>query len=310
MATIPIVLHTIASHIHQKIPTLRISQHFGDEYYLLFENQYDQALSLAIDRDVVYITEYKHEWAPIINTDVIDAIDLSHPSMLDEITHTIRMTLVEMKIINICSHGVCHHMSPYLDKREACTPIDDNQAHHCRMWLIKYGIRSKIQHYNTNSYSLKHTIENWCGEYISNGAVIKTCQQLGLGVKKGEDHNANIALSENIANKLMSTDYEILEDGIYPANNMSHYRDQLRRGTQKPKKEDMQKCQEFLDKHIPKFITKHPRIKTKFLQLIIPQVSLGSIIEACRTNNLRIQVQDGSKDVKVNLSQRILRVKG
>jgi hypothetical protein len=48
----------------------------------------------------------------------------------------------------------------------------------CKTWIELYG-RPKKAFGNRSSYVLKHVVERWAGEYVTNGAFIEAARQLG-----------------------------------------------------------------------------------------------------------------------------------
>lgn len=81
-------------------------------------------------------------------------------------------------------------VSPLLEKRferedgkpfEAKPPEED-QVLLCMEWLRRFAKPRKTVNYARSSYGLKHCVEDWCGEYVSNGAFIEAARRLGFEV--------------------------------------------------------------------------------------------------------------------------------
>ncbi len=56
----------------------------------------------------------------------------------------------------------------------------------CKEWIQQYALPTeRFGHYS--SYFLKHVVERWAGEYVSNGAFIQAALELGYSVRRTED---------------------------------------------------------------------------------------------------------------------------
>lgn len=54
----------------------------------------------------------------------------------------------------------------------------------CEIWLDKYAIKTKRYNKDFTSYGLKHYVEDECGTYVSNGALIQAGINKGFEFKK------------------------------------------------------------------------------------------------------------------------------
>jgi hypothetical protein len=74
-------------------------------------------------------------------------------------------------------------------------PPNEDQVKLCIEWLKnRHGRRTVNTTYT--SYHWKHSVEHWCGQYISNGAFIKACIDHGIPIKKiNGSPNAHVAVS-------------------------------------------------------------------------------------------------------------------
>ena len=77
---------------------------------------------------------------------------------------------------------------------------DEAQVKLCIAWLYDKSGRTTI---NTNytSYNWKHSVEDWAGTYISNGAFIKACIDYGIPIKRiNGSPNVHVAISSHARN--------------------------------------------------------------------------------------------------------------
>lgn len=66
----------------------------------------------------------------------------------------------------------------------------------CCEWLSLCRVRRTVNLSIGTSYSLKHAVEKWCGEYIANGAFIAAVIHLGISYKSYNDSpNIHVGLS-------------------------------------------------------------------------------------------------------------------
>jgi len=57
----------------------------------------------------------------------------------------------------------------------------------CREWITLFGYPRATFNRKIGSYWLKHAVEHWAGEYVSNGAFIKAALDLGYRVSPISD---------------------------------------------------------------------------------------------------------------------------
>lgn len=74
-------------------------------------------------------------------------------------------------------------------RRHACDvelrdPPPEKQIALCVEWLKLYITPRRTVNTKASSYGLKHTVETWAGEYISNGAFIAAAQRLGYRIHR------------------------------------------------------------------------------------------------------------------------------
>lgn len=79
---------------------------------------------------------------------------------------------------------------PYLEKRieqkegkpfDASLP-DEDQVALCMEWLRRFARPRITVNRQHSSYGLKHCVECWCNEYVTNGAFIEAVRRLGYEV--------------------------------------------------------------------------------------------------------------------------------
>jgi hypothetical protein len=56
------------------------------------------------------------------------------------------------------------------------------QVAHCIAWLKEFAAPRKTVNARYGSYGLKHLVEDWCGEYVCNGAMIEAVRRMGWGI--------------------------------------------------------------------------------------------------------------------------------
>lgn len=84
-------------------------------------------------------------------------------------------------------------VSPLLEKRferEYGKPFDgkppeEGQVRLCMEWLKRFARPRKTVNYRIGSYGLKHCVEGWDGDYVSNGAFIEAAYRLGFEIIQG-----------------------------------------------------------------------------------------------------------------------------
>jgi hypothetical protein len=74
-------------------------------------------------------------------------------------------------------------------------PPNEDQVKLCIEWLKNRHSRRTVNTTYT-SYHWKHSVEHWCGQYISNGAFIKACIDHGIPIRRiNGSPNAHVAVS-------------------------------------------------------------------------------------------------------------------
>lgn len=68
-------------------------------------------------------------------------------------------------------------------------PINRKEIDLCKEWIGKFCIPRKMRNSRYGSYGLKHLVENYYGEYVSNGAFIAAAEELGYEVLP-DGHNS------------------------------------------------------------------------------------------------------------------------
>jgi len=61
------------------------------------------------------------------------------------------------------------------------SPPSESQVAWCVEWLQRFAKPRKTVN-RMSSYGLKHCVEAWCGDYVSNGAFIEAARRLGFEV--------------------------------------------------------------------------------------------------------------------------------
>lgn len=70
-------------------------------------------------------------------------------------------------------------------------PIDRKQIDLCREWIKQFCIPRKTRNSRYGSYGLKHLVERYYGEYISNGAFIAAAEESGYEVLPDGNNSLN-----------------------------------------------------------------------------------------------------------------------
>lgn len=77
---------------------------------------------------------------------------------------------------------------PHLD------PDLDDQRVLAECWLAGHVRRTKGR-YPLSSYYLKHSVQRWCGRYVSSRAVAQATKALGFATVGQPTHTGNLALA-------------------------------------------------------------------------------------------------------------------
>lgn len=77
--------------------------------------------------------------------------------------------------LTISSNGI---EWPGGDTSFAATAPDSHQVDLCRTFLARCW---RTKHPRQGSYWMKHVVQNWAGEYVSNGALVQAALTLGIG---------------------------------------------------------------------------------------------------------------------------------
>lgn len=67
----------------------------------------------------------------------------------------------------------------------------NSQKELCKQWIAAFTLPTKGISRRFSSYQLKHFVEHWCGEYISNDSFIAACEDLGIQMKPIDDNCVN-----------------------------------------------------------------------------------------------------------------------
>lgn len=70
-------------------------------------------------------------------------------------------------------------------------PIRQKEIDLCKEWIKKFCIPRKMRNSRYGSYGLKHLVEGYYGEYISNGAFIAAAEESGYEVLPDGDNSPN-----------------------------------------------------------------------------------------------------------------------
>ena len=95
--------------------------------------------------------------------------------------------------MRICENGLCSH------KYGEWTPVDPEHVRMCEDWINRFA---KIQstYSDDSSYGLKHDVERFYGEYVTNGSFIQAALNMGYKVKKngGGVNNPNACFNMSV----------------------------------------------------------------------------------------------------------------
>lgn len=69
--------------------------------------------------------------------------------------------------------------------------INNEEKKYCKEWINKFTEPTKGISKIFDSYRLKHFVEHWCNEYISNDSFIAACEDLGIRMKPTDDSCVN-----------------------------------------------------------------------------------------------------------------------
>jgi hypothetical protein len=69
---------------------------------------------------------------------------------------------------------------------------DPEQVEICKRWLQEFARPGSRWHIHS-SYGLKHIVERWAGEYVSNGAFILAALELGYSSRPYSRKSPNVA---------------------------------------------------------------------------------------------------------------------
>ena len=114
-----------------------------------------------------------------------------------------------LEILNQCKDYVKSHTELYLRQeffidssgicyRKPKDIIPKEQIDLCEKWINEFAEKRKTINGNISSYRLKHIVEEHFGSYISNGAFIQACKNLGYKINDRDGLNAlfNIKIME------------------------------------------------------------------------------------------------------------------
>lgn len=91
----------------------------------------------------------------------------------------------------------------------------------CCQWLCLFQRRKTVNLTLGTSYGLKHCVEAWSGEYVTNGAFIAAVLRLGIKyLRYADSPNIKLAISRKLVDgaRTAGPDHSILEAGpIYPS---------------------------------------------------------------------------------------------
>ena len=77
-------------------------------------------------------------------------------------------------------------------RSDAPTAIPQKEIDLCRQWLSRASVAHPPQF---SSFWVKHVVENWAGQNISNGALIVAAHQAGFEIEKPADEpGVNVTL--------------------------------------------------------------------------------------------------------------------
>lgn len=78
--------------------------------------------------------------------------------------------------------------------------MNEREISLCIEWISAQQITKNLNRYRS-SYGLKHIVENWAGEYVSNDSFIEAIKRLGLKYKYINKLNIAVPLAEKTIKK-------------------------------------------------------------------------------------------------------------
>lgn len=69
--------------------------------------------------------------------------------------------------------------------------VNDKEKDLCKQWIHRFCEATKGISQRFSSYNLKHFVEHWCREYISNESFIAACEDLGIRMKPTDESGRN-----------------------------------------------------------------------------------------------------------------------
>lgn len=69
--------------------------------------------------------------------------------------------------------------------------VNDKEKILCKQWVSRFCEATKGISQRFSSYNLKHFVEHWCREYISNESFIAACEDLGIRMKPTDESGRN-----------------------------------------------------------------------------------------------------------------------
>lgn len=97
---------------------------------------------------------------------------------MNPVAHTVITN--DNRPLKIVASGILDHCSP----QDEDTAIPQRQIDLCHQWLSRATLKSPPQF---NSFWVKHVVENWAGQEISNGALIVAAFEAGFEIAKPKD---------------------------------------------------------------------------------------------------------------------------
>ena len=85
--------------------------------------------------------------------------------------------------LDACGFYEYYERNPFF-KHDKYHPIDREQVEICKKWIKKFLKPTKTIKDDPTSYHYKHMVEEWSGQYISNGAFILAMLELGYNFRK------------------------------------------------------------------------------------------------------------------------------
>jgi len=70
-------------------------------------------------------------------------------------------------------------------------PVDPAQVKVCERWLREFATPQNEFNYRRTSYGLKHTVEGWARQYVTNGAFMQAAVNLGYRYRQVTKYNAS-----------------------------------------------------------------------------------------------------------------------